>query len=128
MDEVRRYVNLAFIFAAMILSWFMMKFSALVMSWIPNVTDNRLMGEHVTYSTVAGIILGVLTTIVLWRSPKIYEGALSVAREMKKVTWPTADETKYAMKVVIATSLIVSAILFLFDFAAKQLTDLILGI
>ena len=127
MDEVRRYVNLAFIFAAMILSWFMMKFSALVMGWL-SIADNRLMGEHVTYSTIAGIVLGVLGAIALWRSPKIYEGALSVAREMKKVTWPTGDETKYAMKVVIITSLIVSGILFLFDFAAKQLTDLILGI
>ena len=104
-----------------------MNFSALVMSWF-SITDVRLMGEHVTYSTIAGIILGASSAITLWRIPFIYEGALSVAREMKKVTWPTGDETKYAMKVVIVMSLIVSAILFLFDFAAKQLTDLILGI
>ena len=127
MDEVRRYVNLSFIIAAMIMSWFYMKLSALIMAMIP-ITDRHLMGEHVTYSTIAGIILGVITAIILWRSPKVYEGALNVAREMKKVTWPTGDETKYAMKVVVIMSLIVLVILFCFDFCAKQLTDLILGI
>ena len=127
MDEVKRYVNLSFIIAAIIMSWFLMKLSALVLSLF-HAADERLMGEHVTYSTIAGIVLAVVITLLLWRSPKVYEGALSVAREMKKVTWPTGDETKYAMKVVIAMSLIVAGILFTFDFVAKQLTDLILGI
>ena len=127
MDEVKRYVNLSFIVAAIIMSWFYMKFSAWLLS-VLKVADVRLLGERVTYSTIAGIVLGVLTAVLLWRSSRIYEGALNVAREMKKVTWPNGDETKYAMKVVIATSLIVALILFCFDFVAKELTDLILGI
>ena len=127
MEDVKRYVNLAFVFAAMVRSWFLMKFSAWLMGTI-NVTDVRLMGEHVTYSTIAGIVLGVVAAILLWRNAKVYEGALNVAREMKKVTWPTRDETQYAMKVVIATSIIVAGILFAFDVVAKELTELILGI
>lgn len=127
MDEVKRYVNLAYIIAAIVMSWFFMNFAAWVLS-VAHVNDTRLMGEHVTYSTIAGLVLGIIAAILLWRSPKIYEGSLNVAREMKKVTWPTGDETKYAMKVVIATALIVAAILFAFDFVAKWLTDLILGI
>ena len=127
MDEVKRYVNLSFIIAAIIMSWFLMKFSSLILS-LCNAPDERLMGEHVTYSTIAGILLAIVITVLLWKNSKVYEGALSVAREMKKVTWPTGDETKYAMKVVIAMSLIVAAILFGFDFVAKGLTDLILGV
>ena len=127
MNDVKRYVNLAFIFAAIIMAWFFMKFSALVLG-LAHVTDGRLMGEHVTYSTIAGVVLGAGTALALWRSSKIYEGAMKVAEEMKNVTWPTKDETLYAMKVVVATSLIVAAILFCFDFVAKELTDLILGI
>ena len=127
MNEVKRYVNLAFIFAAMIMAWFFMKFSAFVMG-LASVTDVRLMGEHVTYSTISGIVISIIVTILMWRSPKIYEGSLNVAREMKKVTWPTKSETVYAMKVVVATSLIVAAILFSFDVVAKELTELILGI
>jgi len=127
MDEVKRYVNLSYIIAAMIMSWFWMKLSAWVLS-VAHVADVHLLGERVTYSTISGIVLGIITAVILWRSPKIYEGSLNVAREMKKVTWPNGEETKYAMKVVIATSLIVALILFCFDFAAKELTDLILGI
>ena len=127
MDEVKRYVNLAFIFAAIVMAWFLMKISALIMGLL-QVADVRLMGEYVTYSTIAGIILGAVGAFALWRSPKVYEGALNVARAMKKVTWPTKDETVYAMRVVIATSLIVAGILFCFDFVAKEMTDLIFGI
>ena len=127
MDEVRRYVNLSFIFAAIVMSWFFVKLSAMVMGWL-KILDVRLMGEHVSYSTLIGIALAIVTTIVLWRNAKIYENSLNVAHEMRKVTWPTVDETKYAMKVVVATSIIVACILFCFDIVAQKLTSLIMGI
>jgi len=131
MEEVRRYVNIAYIFVAIIAAWFFMKIVALVFA-VANAPDapiwDDLLGSSVTYSTIIGIILGAVLAIALTRSPKVYEGSLNVAREMKKVTWPTADETKYAMIVVIVMSLIVAGILFAFDFVAKQLTELILGI
>ena len=127
MDDVKRYVNLSFIIAALIMSWFYMQFTSWLLS-VFHVTDERLMGEHVTYSTIAGIVLGVVTAIILSRRARVYEGALNVAREMKKVTWPTGDETKYAMKVVIITTIIVALILFCFDIGAKLLTDMIFEI
>ena len=127
MNEVKRYVNLAFVIAAMVMFWFFMKFSELVLSLV-QVNDLRLMGEHVTISTVIGGVVAVIVAFLMWRSPKIYEGSLNVAREMKKVTWPTNPETVYAMKVVVATSIIVALILFGFDFVAKEVTELILGI
>ena len=131
MEEVRRYVNIAYIFVAIISAWFFMKITALVFA-VANASDapifEELLGTSVTYSTIIGIVLGAAFAIFLARNPKIYEGSLNVAHEMKKVTWPTSDETKYAMKVVIAMSLIVAAILFAFDFVAKELTELILGI
>lgn len=129
MDEVRRYVNLAFVLGGIAMSWFLMNIAAWVMSYIPAPgLDANLLGEQVTVSTVVGVVLAFITTIVLWKTPKVYQGALSVAREMKKVTWPTWDETKHAMKVVIVTTCIIAMILFCFDFVAKELTDLILGI
>ena len=122
MDEVKRYVNLAFIIAALVMSWFYMQLAEWILS-VFHVNDVQLMGAHVTYSTIAGIVLGVVTAIILSRRARVYEGALNVAREMKKVTWPTGDETKYAMKVVIITTIIVAMILFFFDVGAKLLTD-----
>ncbi len=127
MDEVKRYVNIAYIIAAIVMSWFYMKLTAWIMG-VLSIGDTHLIGEHVTLSTIGGGILGIITALILWRNARTYEGALNVAREMKKVTWPNGDETKHAMKVVIVMSLIVAMILFTFDFVAKELTDLILGI
>jgi preprotein translocase SecE subunit len=127
MDEVKRYVNIAYIIAAIVMSWFYMNFAAWLMG-VVSLGDTRLLGEHVTISTIVGFVLGALTAVLLWRNSKVYEGALNVAREMKKVTWPNGDETKHAMLVVIITAALVAFILFCFDFAAKTLTDLILGI
>jgi len=127
MEEVKRYVNLAFIFAAMIMAWL---FSNIV-NWglgMAHQSDTRLMGDYVTASTVSGLVLAIVTAVVLWKNAKVYTWALNVAYEMKKVTWPSWEDTKYAMKVVIATSCIVATILFCFDLVAKWLTNIILGI
>lgn len=129
MDDVKRYVNLSFIIGGIVMSWFLMNLSAWVMSYIPiPALNSDIMGEHVTTSTLVGAALALVITVVLWKTPKVYEGALNVAREMKKVTWPSWDETKHAMKVVVVTTCIIASILFCFDFLAKELTDLILGI
>ncbi len=127
MDEVKRYVNLSFIVAAMVASWLYVNIVSLLLA-VLKISDIRILGENVTMATLIGIGLGILTMVLLWRNAKVYTWALNVAYEMKKVTWPTGDETKYAMKVVIIMAIIVACILFCFDMGAKTLTDLILGI
>ncbi|MBQ1265538.1 MAG: preprotein translocase subunit SecE [Proteobacteria bacterium] len=109
------------------MAWLFVNVISLIFGLL-SVMDKPLMGDTVRYSTVAGLILAIIGTIMLWRNSKVYNWALNVAYEMKQVTWPTMDETKYAMKVVIATSVIVALILFLFDFVSKGFTDWILGI
>jgi preprotein translocase subunit SecE len=127
MDEVKRYVNISFVFVMMVMAWLFVNVISLIFGLL-SVMDKPLLGDTVRYSTVAGLILAIIGTIMLWRNSKVYNWALNVAYEMKQVTWPTMDETKYAMKVVIATSVIVALILFLFDFVSKGFTDWILGI
>ncbi|MFA5624985.1 MAG: preprotein translocase subunit SecE [Bradymonadales bacterium] len=127
MDEVKRWVNLSFVFIAILLSWLLVNFAKAIFATF-SILDAQLLGEHVTYSTLVGIVLAVIVTIIMYRNISVYDGSLHVAREMRKVTWPNWDETKYAMKVVIATSIIVALILFGFDIVAKELTALILGI
>ena len=127
MDEVKRYVNISFVFVMMVLAWLFVNVIALVFGLL-DIPDRPLMGDTVRDSTVCGLVLAIAGAIILWRNAKVYNWALNVAYEMTKVTWPTMDETKYAMKVVIATSVIVALILFGFDFVAKWITGWILGI
>ena len=50
-----------------------------------------------------------------WRNVTINTLAQEVVTELKKVTWPTVDETRMATVVVIITSFAVSAVLGIFD-------------
>lgn len=127
MDDVKRYVNLAFIGAFMIMAWLLVESISLGMA-TATLPDPTYIHGLIRLSTLIGLVLAAIAAVALWKNAKIYTWALNVAYEMKKVTWPTADETKYAMKVVVLTSIIVAAILFCFDFAAKWLTGFILGV
>ena len=127
MDDLRRWVNLAFLFGAIILWWLFANMTSSVLG-ILNIFDTRILGELVTMSTLIGGAIAIILVFALWRNVKIYESSLNVAREMKKVTWPNFEETKQATKVVIVTTIIVALILSGFDLVFKWLTDLILGV
>lgn len=127
MDEVKRYVNLTFIVGTMVVAWLFVNITKVLLGML-NVKDIPLLGENVKSSTICGIVLAIFAVVMLWRNARVYNWALNVAYEMKKVAWPTMDETKYAMKVVIATSVIVALILFCFDNIARELTAAILRI
>jgi preprotein translocase subunit SecE len=45
--------------------------------------------------------------------------------ELKKVTWPNRDEVTASTKVVLVSTLIIAAMLGLFDFVLYKLIDLI---
>ena len=136
MDDLRRWVNLSLIIGAIVMWWLTTNITASLLgtlgatgwSIFAHVTDFEIMGDMIKLSTVVGFVVSVVTMLLVWRNKKLYEGGLNVAREMKKVTWPTKDETLYATKTVIVTSVIVAAILSVFDFFFKWLTGLILGV
>lgn len=49
-----------------------------------------------------------------------------VQREMKKVSWPTPNETTRLTSTVIGVCLLVAAVLFVFSFTIEKFFDLIL--
>jgi preprotein translocase subunit SecE len=79
-----------------------------------------------TVSLIAGVIAAVVG-ISMYRSDRIYHLANEVATELKKVTWPTAKETRAATIVVIIMSILSAVILGLFDLLWSNLTNLVYG-
>lgn len=127
MDDVSRWVNLTFVFAGLLLWWFF----AHVVEWgfeFLDKTNDPFLGENLSQASIAGLVIAVVVTLVLWRNKKLYEQGLNIAREVKKVTWPNLEETKSATRVVIVTTLIIACILAVFDLAFQKLTALILGV
>lgn len=127
MDDIARWVNLSFVFAGLILWWLCARIVETFFGWF-EIADTHVIGENLTMVSMYGLIGSVIITTVLWRHQKLYAGGLNVARELKKVTWPTLEETKSATRVVIVTTLIIAGILATFDFTFQRLTALILGV
>jgi preprotein translocase subunit SecE len=58
---------------------------------------------------------------------KIIAFVNDVLKEMKKVTWPTRDELKESTLVVLATTVLFAAFVFLVDTALTKILNLVLG-
>ena len=76
----------------------------------------------------AGAALAALAAgIVLYKNERVYSLANEVATELKKVTWPTRQETQTATLVVVITVIIAALLLGAFDTVWSWLTDRIYG-
>lgn len=123
-----RIVNLAFLSAALIL-WFLSghlfagAFDLFRPEW-----DLGVIGREFRLSNLMGISVGVVGGIALWRNEKLFLFAHEVAGELRKVTWPSMDETQLLTRLVIVTTVMVSVALWAFDTIIGAVTKLVYGL
>jgi preprotein translocase subunit SecE len=112
MVGIRRYVHIAFVVIALVLAFFLSN----IFAWIGGAFGQSysMMGFDLWSMLAVGV--SFLVAFLLWRSPAVFGFAEEVADEIKKVTWPTLEETKTATWVVIAMVAIFSVALGIYDF------------
>jgi preprotein translocase subunit SecE len=74
-------------------------------------------------AAVGATLIGVIT----YRNDQIYGLANEVASELKKVTWPTAKETRRSTMTVIFMAILSALILFTFDLVWSGITERVYG-
>lgn len=89
------------------------------------IRDDRVLGIATTTSLLA-LGGGAVTFVGLMRSKTAGTFTREVVGELLRVTWPTREESVRAATTVILTSLLIAALLAVFDFTWKNLADLIL--
>jgi preprotein translocase SecE subunit len=77
-------------------------------------------------TSLAGIVTGVLTFLILNRHPLVVKFTNEVITELRKVTWPEREETIRSTTVVIGTTLFVAAMLAIYDYAWAEITSVLL--
>jgi preprotein translocase SecE subunit len=77
-------------------------------------------------TSLAGMITGVLTFLILNRHPLVVKFTNEVITELRKVTWPEREETIRSTTVVIGTTLFVAAMLAIYDYAWAEITSVLL--
>ena len=126
--DVKRYVNMGFVFVGL-LAWIC--FSPLV-AWILELVsptwDIALIGADFRLSDILGLAGAVSLTAWLFAKDDVYTEALAIGNELSKVTWPDWDDTRKSTIVVVIVTLIVAVILGSFDFFWGLATGWIYGI
>ena len=114
MQSVAGLVALGFIFISLVVS-FVLSHSLHWLFLTAGIIDSPILGDQFTLTTLVAGLLSFGTGFGTWRHPRINGLAQEVVAELKKVTWPSAAETRAATVVVILTSMVVSAVLGFFD-------------
>ena len=79
------------------------------------------------YVDAIALSAAATATLIAWKHPTVFSLASEVALELKKVTWPTRQETKWATVVVLITVAIAAIILSLYDIVWSWLTGWVYG-
>jgi len=114
---VERWVQLAFMVAALLLVW--------VYDHLINAVWYLFADPSETIATLAAVAAGIITAIMLYRHQPSYSLTHEVAEELSKVTWPTRKETSSSTIVVVVASIIAAFVLFMFDTVWAAVTDLV---
>ncbi len=115
----RKAVQLIYASGALVIAILYMK----TFGWVWGFFSERAPGELLVNGTAA--VLAVTIAVILYRNERVFTVTNEVAAEIRKVTWPTAKETKMATLVVIVTVFVAAVILGSFDAIWSYLTDLL---
>jgi preprotein translocase subunit SecE len=120
-EQPKRVVAIFYVLAAIALGVFLEKVLGLVLGYV-GVNDATVFSDW-TISTLAGFTLAAVTAVVVWRIPKTQQTSLEVALELRRVTWPSARETRAATVAVIVASGIAAVVLGVFDLVWSWLSS-----
>lgn len=124
MGSNRRWVAMFFLGFGFLFWILVTKILATIMEWVGiEEFDYQLIGERFTLTTLVGLVIAFIVTLVSFRNPRLSELSNEVVVEMKKVTWPNSQETRGATVVVIITVFIMAAFLGVFDLFWSNLMD-----
>ncbi|MBI2373748.1 MAG: preprotein translocase subunit SecE [Deltaproteobacteria bacterium] len=121
---VQRYVVSAYLVVG-VLAWVTIaKFLGLFLETIA-VGDPALLGSNFKVSTLVGLITSAGLTMYAYRHEKLMQFSAEVVGELKKVTWPTREETYVHTRVVLITALLMAALMSVLDLVWAQVTGVI---
>ena len=120
-EQPKRIVVIFYVLAAIAVGVFFERILSLALSYA-RVNDFAVLGDW-TVSTIVGFALAAGLAVALWRVPKTQQVSLEIALELRRVTWPSARETRAATVAVIVASAVAAVILGVFDFVWSWLSS-----
>ena len=128
MQSVRGYVAIGLILGGVIIA--LAASQGFEWLWVMQAWDNTLpFGiRAIRLSSLLGTVIGITGASYGWFNTRTNALLCEVAEELRKVTWPTRQETMAATMVVLVAVFIFGAYLGVFDALFLWLTNLLLDI
>jgi preprotein translocase subunit SecE len=113
--NLQRFVNIAYVLAGLAAWVICGQLFGAIFDLFSRDFDQPIIGTEFLRSDLLGLICGVAAGVALKMNRAVNTWALEVANELKKVTWPSWEETRLSTVVVIITSIVMAIILGVFD-------------
>ena len=120
----QKYIIMTFLGAAVLVGFTVQGLAVPLLARL-EVGDLQVAGL-INATSLAGIVLGVLTFLVLNRHPLVVRFTDQSVTELRKVTWPVREETLRSTTVVVGTTLFVALMLAIFDYGWAEVTSRLL--
>lgn len=124
--EVSRYVNLAYALGFLIAVITLNKAVGAIWEGFERLPDIGIVGNMITLTDAIAVVLSFALIVYLYKREDYRTYVSEVMLELKKVTWPTWEETKRGTIVVILFTIVLSGFLWGSDQLWKYVTDLLL--
>jgi preprotein translocase subunit SecE len=124
--EVSRYVSLFYALSFIVSVVVFNKLVKQIWGAVETLPDISIVGNTITLTSVLAVVIAA--GLIFWAySREDYRAYVSeVVMELKKVTWPTFEQTKRSTLIVGGFTVVVSLYLFGMDSIWRYLTDLLL--
>ena len=120
---ISKLVHIVFLLIALVAFVVFDKTLKWIWAELKPTVDYALLGSYVTLTSAIALGLAVLFTLFLYKKPGVFPYLSEVVAELKKVTWPSWDETKRSTVVVIVFTILLSAYLAAFDWVWQHITQ-----
>lgn len=125
MGSDKKWINLSYITATLLLAWVLDKTLRLV-AGVANLSNPMVMGVVKASTLISVVGLGIVAYFY-FRQPKVEAFSQDVVQEVKKVTWPPRKTVYLSTVVVVIGVLIVAVILGLYDWLCASLVGLLIN-
>ena len=124
--EVSRYVNLSYAIGFILAFVTLNKFVQAIFERFEQIPNFGIVGDQITLTTVIAAAAAVALIVYCFKREDYRTYLTEVVLELKKVTWPSWEETKRATLVVIMFTIVTSAFIWVADRFWNYVTDLLL--
>jgi preprotein translocase SecE subunit len=123
--ENQRAITLLNLSAAAAVALLVRSAAVSLVAYSPGFQDPSL-GGVVSGSALAAAVCGAITFAVLNKHERAKAFTSTTVEELRKVTWPTREDTTAQTTVVITAALGFGLLMFLYDFGWANLTKVVL--